>query len=196
MTSKGPNRPLAICWAVALLASLALWASSYLNYSHYSRRLAYGFLRGAFIVDIPQPGQWPSPICPPDISWYWGTYTPDDTTCYVVIKRGQARPYWRIDGTHAEGSLMRIDGRWTYYGFSDWETMWTPTIPRNGMLLPLWIPVLLLLITAVRPVWRARLRAKRTARGECLSCGYCLTGNTSGVCPECGTALERKRGHH
>ncbi len=25
--------------------------------------------------------------------------------------------------------------------------------------------------------------------GRCRNCGYNLTGNTSGVCPECGTAL-------
>jgi len=27
---------------------------------------------------------------------------------------------------------------------------------------------------------------------KCLACGYSLTGNTSGVCPECGTAIESK----
>ena len=25
----------------------------------------------------------------------------------------------------------------------------------------------------------------------CQACGYSLTGNTSGICPECGTAIER-----
>ena len=34
---------------------------------------------------------------------------------------------------------------------------------------------------------RRRLRLDRTASGECVTCGYNLTGNTSGVCPECGT---------
>ncbi len=33
--------------------------------------------------------------------------------------------------------------------------------------------------------WQARRRRKR---GLCLTCGYNLTGNTSGVCPECGTS--------
>jgi uncharacterized paraquat-inducible protein A len=28
----------------------------------------------------------------------------------------------------------------------------------------------------------------RRARGQCAECGYDLTGNTSGVCPECGTS--------
>jgi hypothetical protein len=30
-------------------------------------------------------------------------------------------------------------------------------------------------------------KARRTSCGLCSSCGYNLTGNTSGVCPECGT---------
>ena len=34
--------------------------------------------------------------------------------------------------------------------------------------------------------WRKR---KRTAAGQCATCGYDLTGNTSGVCPECGEAV-------
>jgi hypothetical protein len=32
------------------------------------------------------------------------------------------------------------------------------------------------------------LRAERLAKGQCLACGYDLTGNVSGVRPECGTA--------
>jgi hypothetical protein len=34
-------------------------------------------------------------------------------------------------------------------------------------------------------VWR-RGRAGRFGRGRCAACGYDLTGNVSGVCPECG----------
>ncbi|HXE51970.1 MAG TPA: hypothetical protein VN541_03100 [Tepidisphaeraceae bacterium] len=36
-------------------------------------------------------------------------------------------------------------------------------------------------------------RAKRylIARHRCARCGYDLTGNTSGVCPECGTPVPR-----
>ena len=35
---------------------------------------------------------------------------------------------------------------------------------------------------------RAVSRARRRARGLCPRCGYDLTGNVSGVCPECGAA--------
>jgi hypothetical protein len=29
--------------------------------------------------------------------------------------------------------------------------------------------------------------ARRRSRGLCLACGYDLTANVSGTCPECGT---------
>jgi hypothetical protein len=32
------------------------------------------------------------------------------------------------------------------------------------------------------------VRAEQLAKGQCLRCGYDLTGNVSGVCPECGSA--------
>lgn len=39
-----------------------------------------------------------------------------------------------------------------------------------------------------------RVRAERAAaRGRCLACSYDLTGNVSGVCPECGTAINPGR---
>ena len=32
-------------------------------------------------------------------------------------------------------------------------------------------------------------RRRRYLKGQCVECGYDLTGNTSGRCPECGTPL-------
>jgi hypothetical protein len=42
--------------------------------------------------------------------------------------------------------------------------------------------------------WLAGLarRQSRLNAGGCIACGYNLTGNTSGVCPECGTPVEEK----
>ena len=40
--------------------------------------------------------------------------------------------------------------------------------------------------------WQSAQAVKRWKRGRCVTCGYDLTGNVSGVCPECGTAIARK----
>ncbi len=48
--------------------------------------------------------------------------------------------------------------------------------------LPLWIPFLLLAGPSAFLFWRDR----RPPPHCCQKCGYDLTGNTSGVCPECG----------
>jgi hypothetical protein len=56
-------------------------------------------------------------------------------------------------------------------------------------VLPYWF---LSAVTALLPslqVWRWAVGRWRNSRrpGACRQCGYDLTGNTSGVCPECGT---------
>ena len=54
----------------------------------------------------------------------------------------------------------------------------------NGLLLiPLWIPFT---ITTVAGGLLWKCDRKRIPPGHCQKCGYSLTGNTSGVCPECG----------
>jgi hypothetical protein len=55
--------------------------------------------------------------------------------------------------------------------------------------VPLGVPAALLAIATIW-VWVPLLRRK-PARGLCRDCGYDLTGNTSGVCPECGTPTTR-----
>src|SRR5215469_489049 len=40
-----------------------------------------------------------------------------------------------------------------------------------------------------REWYRRRQRELRAEGGCCLKCGYDLHGNTSGVCPECGTPV-------
>ena len=54
---------------------------------------------------------------------------------------------------------------------------------------PLWLVALFL---AVYPVFASyRLyRNRPPPPGHCQSCGYNLTGNVSGVCPECGAAVD------
>ena len=51
------------------------------------------------------------------------------------------------------------------------------------------IPYPYVLLLALPPLWwlyRYHRRGARLDGGACDRCGYDLTGNVSGVCPECG----------
>jgi hypothetical protein len=68
-------------------------------------------------------------------------------------------------------------------------------IDGRSVTFPYWLPAVcfafLPALTAVK-FWRARARRRREAEGLCSGCGYNLTGNTSGVCPECGAQVPEK----
>jgi len=58
---------------------------------------------------------------------------------------------------------------------------------KLGRVLALWIPFLLVAIPTAYLWYRDR---RRLPSGHCRKCGYNLTGNVSGVCPECGCATK------
>jgi len=53
-------------------------------------------------------------------------------------------------------------------------------------VLPFWIPLLLVAIPTTFLFWLDR---HRIPQDHCQKCGYNLTGNTSGICPECGEKI-------
>lgn len=60
---------------------------------------------------------------------------------------------------------------------------------RSNVLLGPLLPLLI----AAGCFWKFRQDVLRWRVGRCRSCRYCLTGNTSGICPECGTPVARNR---
>ena len=78
---------------------------------------------------------------------------------------------------------------WVGFGFSSPRVdtlhicVHNPEYDLTVSRLPLWIPFLLI---ALPTAWLWHRDRRRIRPGCCLRCGYDLTGNTSGVCPECG----------
>ena len=56
------------------------------------------------------------------------------------------------------------------------------------LFVPFWCPLVLLAIPTYI-LWR---RDRKYPPGYCQECAYDLTGNVSGVCPECGTKIESR----
>ncbi len=57
----------------------------------------------------------------------------------------------------------------------------------TSLLVPLWIPLAIIAIPTAVLFHRDR---RRILPGHCRKCGYDLTGNVSGICPECGESCE------
>ncbi len=74
---------------------------------------------------------------------------------------------WRIYPAGRDQLLIPYQ----YSNFSNW-----------CVIIPLWIP----LVLAAIPTVLAFMRDRRSIPGHCQHCGYDLTGNVSGRCPECG----------
>jgi predicted Zn-ribbon and HTH transcriptional regulator len=60
--------------------------------------------------------------------------------------------------------------------------------------VPFWIPALAV-VTSIAVLWYPDLRTwLHHPPGHCKACGYDLTGNESGACPECGVEARNERG--
>ncbi len=85
------------------------------------------------------------------------------------------------DWSWSVGTQIELDRRLTHRG-----TTWRTGV--SEWLVSLWIPFA---GSAIYPFatlvlwWR-----RRPPPGHCQDCGYDLTGNVSGVCPECGTGVD------
>jgi hypothetical protein len=75
-------------------------------------------------------------------------------------------------------------GHFTWPGEWPGGTMWTFAIWLGyPMVIAAILPAMWLVLAGRNRWW--------SARNRCTACGYNLTGNTSGICPECGTPVVR-----
>jgi hypothetical protein len=111
--------------------------------------------------------------------------------CFVVT--GGVRT---LQGFHALPGKM-WNGRWANPDHRLPTNIWYGKSPSNdptaafyfGLVIPWWE---LLTLPALLPcLWIALrwLRPKARSAGRCRACDYDLTGNASGICPECGTPI-------
>jgi len=82
--------------------------------------------------------------------------------------------------------LRRLsNGRWIRYGSDRW-TCYVAT--------PYWFPTAIFVAPSAWWIFlalRQKRKRNRRANNMCVRCGYFLTGNTSGTCPECGNPVPK-----
>ncbi|NLE96307.1 MAG: hypothetical protein GX600_11645 [Dehalococcoidia bacterium] len=77
------------------------------------------------------------------------------------------------------------------YYLAHWGDRWTLDLQESPKMfivqMPIW-PLLLtcMLLPAISLLCVTVRRLRRKPPGHCENCGYNLTGNVSGICPECG----------
>ncbi len=94
----------------------------------------------------------------------------------------QVSPTLRFVGFPIPVAIFHLEsGRWIDYVHHGPVALLICAMNVISVAVALPLPVALL---AIR-------RFPRMREGHCVQCGYSLIGNTSGVCPECGTPLSR-----
>jgi hypothetical protein len=100
--------------------------------------------------------------------------------------------------THNVPTQSAVDDSWGFavpgFSFTDRGDFRNPDVfglawPGYNIDVALWLPAVLLAVLPVTAVVRAATRRRRVPEG-CPNCGYDLTGNVSGRCPECGTTVQ------
>lgn len=104
----------------------------------------------------------------------------------VVTQFPNTSPFSFSAGLNREAIWQSTIG-WESYAIS--PNLMRRAGPYSDTSIPLW---LLLLGATITANW-ARWRSKRWSTQNHCPCGYDLTGNQSGVCPECGTAVNLNR---
>ena len=106
--------------------------------------------------------------------------------CTVYIQRQIPNP--KLNSKRSYG------GRWLSFENGDRPTLHQGGHHRYwGFHVTLAIPLVLLVTFPTIAFIRGPMRCwRRRRKGLCIKCGYNLTGNTSGTCPECGKPINEK----
>jgi hypothetical protein len=120
-----------------------------------------------------------------------------DLSTYLMLARTlyeeQVKQFVLLRDRYFAPNILNVAASNSVFGF--FISMSIKPAPEVVVRFPLWLPVILFAFLPIRafirgPIARRRLRRRRDL-GQCIGCGYDLTGNVSGVCPECGAAIPK-----
>jgi hypothetical protein len=115
-----------------------------------------------------------------------------------------------ITGRHRSAGYRHVDSAWNWQSFPFVQYIPGPSAISHfgfsfdeerqrdgswiGFGIPLWIIIPFTVIAPICLLSNWRQSRSRLGAGRCTSCAYNLTGNVSGICPECGTPVPSLRG--
>jgi len=125
--------------------------------------------------ELPSKGTEPDPA-----TWSILVTNRGQLTLYIVrfVTTSEAPIHVTLNSTRAHSNPDTGSGIWRIECTID-KSGGSPQIFAR---VPIWF---LAMLFAIPAMWR--FRSLRERRDDCRACGYDLTGNKSGVCPECGT---------
>lgn len=117
---------------------------------------------------------------------FCGTFVGTDNGYYVIGSLPSEPPQlpWPFVSDSKWPRTMWFNER--AYDSRSWLRATISYIPEGSMVgIPAWYPIVPLLLATIVLFYADR---RRIPPGHCR-CGYNLTGNTTGRCPECGTEI-------
>ena len=136
----------------------------------------------------------------PTKSFFVSAMIMDGLLRLVVIHSDSPRVIDRFDQLHERPVTNARSGviqrrKWPFWRFSfDWRSPHVMVEGRwdiSGIEFSLVVPAALFAAYPIIAFHRGPLRHwRRRRKGFCQKCGYDLTGNESGTCPECGTEVK------
>ena len=171
------RKTLTILSLIGLMFSVGLWAVSYFWIVRYDQDsqiiLGNGFIQ---FIRTGSTEFW-------EVLRQQGTLPPlsEEQRAAHELHLEAMYPYWTVMG------FRTFD---FYRGLPKFSGSSAGSVKPWSVLIPLWIPTLLLSVPFVFPLVRRLRRRKRKKLGLCVKCGYDLRGSKE-RCPECGTGFSR-----
>lgn len=162
----------------------------------------WNFNSGTGVLGVTRYSGWPQPV-----RIYHRIQGADPyqfvTPIFAVEWAGAHRTEWRRGGFYfAHGTVCVMLGK---DGTADYDHSALPffqnftsqkfsaPFPFWAVGIPCWLAIVIFMLLPIFMIGQSamsRLRRRlRASRGRCYKCGYNLTGNASGFCPECGSKI-------
>lgn len=130
-----------------------------------------------------------------EIGYYWIRFAKPDYSQIPWTKR-QYSDFRESTKERQRNGDGRFQGFYLATGLSLWLV--PGLMEGQGYSFPLWLATIVFsvypsIVFILMPLYRTHRCHHRRRRGLCVQCGYDLTGNVSGRCPECGQAIRYVR---